>query len=291
MNKSNLNYYNQCPVCASGNIKDKYKLKSYLISECLNCSALFVGEMLTMDFLKEHYEQLDGDFVYEVDNEECINYYYQKIKTEIEKIKPNKGAILDVGCSSGVFLNQMKGWEKHGAEISKKMGGMAKRRIGENVLVKSFEEYPIKYNYFDVITLQDVFDHFINPYENLKKCYAMLKPGGLLVVKVHNISCLYARITGASFYAIVPPSHLFYFNKKSLNMILDRAGFKIYKSRFIGQVLQLKTAFHRLAREETDTIYYKLYKFFRNNMLGGIKIHKNLNDIITVFAIKKEEIK
>ncbi len=288
MNKNNSDYYNQCPICASENIRDKYKLKRYLISECLNCSVLFVKEILTMDFLKKHYDQLDGDFVYEVDNEKCINYYYQKIKSEIEKAKPNKGSILDVGCSSGLFLNQMKGWERHGVEISKKMGAVAKEKIGANILIKSFEEYPIKYNYFDVITLQDVFDHFISPHENLKKCYAMLKPGGLLVIKVHNISCLYARITGANFYAIVPPSHLFYFNEKALKIVLDEFGFKIYKSRFIGQVLQLKTLFHRLAREKTNTMYYKLYKFLGNNMLGKIKIYKNLNDIITVFAIKQE---
>lgn len=194
-------YYHQCPICKSRNIKDKYKLKNYLISECLNCSVLFVKEILTEDFLKRFYQKSKEDFPYEDDNQKFLDYYYYKIKSEIEKIKPSKGALLDVGCSSGFFLDQMEGWERHGIEISEKFGNIAKEKIGDTVYIGSFEDYPAKENYFEVITLQDVFDHFINPYKNLKKCYDMLKPGGLLVIKAHNISCLYAKMRGVNFFS------------------------------------------------------------------------------------------
>ena len=284
--KHSFDYYKECPVCTSRNIKDKHKLKDYTISECLNCSVLFVKEILTEDFLKSFYQKSEGDFAYEDNNQKSLDYYYKRIKSEIENIKPAKGAILDVGCSSGFFLDQMEGWEKHGIEISETFGNMAKERIGDTVYIGSFENYPVKKNYFNVITLQDVFDHFINPSKNLRKCYDMLKPGGLLVIKVHNISCLYAKIKGANFYAIIPPVHIFYFNEKSLKIILNRLGFRFFKSRFIGHVLQLRTIFYRLSRDGTNPFYYKLCNLVKNNIFGEIKFYKNFRDIITVFAVK-----
>ena len=288
LNKYNFAYYKECPICTSKNIKDKYKVTGFTISECSECSVLFVREMLTMDFLKDCYQKSEG-VAYEDDNQKCLGYYYHKIKSEIEKIKPNKGAILDIGCSSGFFLNRMEGWERHGIEISEEFGCKARGRIGDTVFIGPFEEYSVKENYFDVIALQDVFDHFVNPYGNLKKCYDMLKPGGVLVIKVHNISCLYAKITGANFYAIIPPQHLLYFNEKSLKYILNKVGFKFLKSRFIGHVLQLKTVFYRLSSGRPNTVSYKLYKLLKNNKFGKIELYKNLHDIITVFAVKKEK--
>jgi len=286
INKKGFDYYKECPICTSKNIRDKYNLNGYAVSECLSCSGLFVKKILTIDFLKKFYQDSTGDFAYEFDNEECLSYYYDKIKIEIEKIKSNKGTILDVGCAEGFFLDKMKGWERHGTEISAKFANMAREKIGKNIFIGPFEEYPLKKNYFDVITVQDVCDHFINPYENLKKCYSMLKPGGLLIIKVHNISCLYAKITGVNFYAILVPTHLFYFNEKSLKVILNRIGFKFYKSKFIGNLLQLKTIFYRLSREGTNKFFYRIFKLIEKSVFGKIKIHKNLNDIITIFAIK-----
>lgn len=288
MNKFEFNYYQQCPVCASKNIRDKYKLKEYILAECSKCSLLFVREILSEDFLKKHYASDSNEYIsYGSDNELCLIYYYLKLKSEIEKIKPLKGKILDVGCSAGFFLDQMKGWDRYGIEISK-TGEIAKQKMGNKIFLGFFEKYPAQQNYFDVITLQDVFDHFIDPNKNLKKCYEMLKPGGLLIIKVHNISCLYAKLTGSKFYAIIPPTHLFYFNKKSLKVLLSKNGFKFYKSKFISHILQLKVIFYRLSHNKTDNFFYKIFKILDNNTLGKVKIYKNLRDIITVFAIKEK---
>lgn len=259
-----------------------------MISECLDCSVLFVKEVLAENLL-ENYQKSRQEFVYENDNQESLDYYYSKIKLEIEKIKPVRGAILDVGCSSGFFLNQMEGWEKHGVEISEKFGAMAKKKIGDAIYIGSFEDYFFQKNYFDVITLQDVFDHFINPRKNLRKCYDMLKPGGLLIIKVHNSSCLYAKITGENFYAIIPPIHLFYFNEKSLRYVLNKIGFKFLKLKFIGYMLQLKTIFYRLSKDGDRLAWYKLYRLFENNIFSKIKIYKNFHDIITIFATKDKK--
>jgi len=276
-----------CPLCGGQELKIKYEVKGYTLTECLSCSAVFVRNILTHKYLEEFYQNQEGNCSYcDDDNSDCINYYNLKLKSEIEKLRPGKGSILDVGCCSGLFLDQVPGWERHGVEVSEKYGEKAKDRIGENIFIGSFEEYPVREEYFDVITLQDVFDHFIDPINNLKKCKVMLKPGGLLVIKVHDISCLFARICGSEYYAIAPPVHLFYFREGSLRFILEQTGFQFHKKRFIGHLIKIKAVFLGLSRTDQRALAYKVYKFLDKSMIGNIKIYKNLHDIITVFAVK-----
>ena len=110
----------------------------------------------------------------------------------------------------------MPDWECHGNEITKHYGMTAREKYGENIFIGPFDDYPLREGYFDVITLQDVFDHIRDPLPMLEKCHRLLRPGGLIAVKVHNISCLYAKFTGKNFYALIPPAHLFYYDKQTL---------------------------------------------------------------------------
>ncbi len=129
----------------------------------------------------------------------------------------------------------------------------------------------------------------VDPLEALKKCNKLLKPNGLLIVKVHDMSCLYAKITGKNFYAFLPPLHLFYFNRTSLVMALKKASFKVILSKHMGHLLLLNTIFYRLSRGNQKKHLFKLYKLMKGTWFGHRKIYKNLHDIITVFAVKKEK--
>jgi hypothetical protein len=117
----------------------------------------------------------------------------------------------------------------------------------------------------------------------------MLKEGGLLVIKVHNISCLYARLTGAGFYAIIPPSHLFYYDRRTLTLAASKSGFEVVETKFIAHLLRLSTVFMRLSRGDKKSLFYRIYLALANRSVGKIKIRKNLHDIITLFAVKRGE--
>jgi SAM-dependent methyltransferase len=141
-------------------------------------------------------------------------------------------------------------------------------------------------NYFDVITLQDVFDHLRDPIAILNKCHAMLKPGGMIVIKVHNISCLWAKLTGPRFYAVQPPSHLFYYDKGTLDLLLGKTGFRLIDTRFIPHILRIWIVLHRFARGNQDSPFLRIARRLKSTWLGEAKIKKNLRDIITVIAVK-----
>ena len=182
----------------------------------------------------------------------------------------------------------MEGWERHGVELSEKHADSAKKQtFGESIFCGLIEDYPVTKERFDVITFQDSFDHLVDPRYILQKSHDLLKPEGLIVIKVHNISCLYAKLTGSKFYAILPPMHLFYFNETSLIQLLKRSRFRWIKSRFIGHMLALETVLFRLSSGNQYSIFFHLYKLVKGTKIGRIPVYKQFNDIITIFAVKE----
>lgn len=286
-------YHSSCPVCGSTVLNYKYTIDDFTIIQCGSCKVMFVKERLSQEELDYHYAKAvegtedDEDHVYlNQQNIENLNYYYKNLRTYILERVP-KGKVLDIGCNAGYFLDVMEGFECYGIERSPSHGNIAKEKYGDNVFIGTFEEYEPPDFLFDCITLQDVLDHMVDPVETLKKCSSLLKPDGVLVVKVHDMDCLYAKLTGENFYAFVPPLHLFYFNRTSLPKALENASFKIVLSKHMGHLLLLNTIFYRLARGDHDSIFFKLHEFLKGTWLGDMKVRKNLRDIITVIAMKK----
>lgn len=115
----------------------------------------------------------------------------------------------------------------------------------------------------------------------------MLKTEGLLIIKVHNISCLYAKLSGSAFYAIIPPYHLFYYDPQTLAFTTKKAGFRIVETDFIAHLLRLSTVFMRLARGDTNSVFFRLYTAIGGSKLENLTIKKNLHDIMTVFEVKE----
>lgn len=277
--------HSSCPLCRGVKLTALWEVNGYTIAKCATCSLVFVQNQVTVEELIAHYAG-GKDEAYDESNAECLNYYYRKLGELIRSRFPQPGKILDVGCSRGWFLDVMTGWECHGNEMVTSDAAIASERFGDRIHIGPFEEYPMQENYFDVITLQDVFDHFLDPMPALEKCRRLLRPGGMIAIKVHNISCLYAKLTGPNFYAIIPPSHLFYYDRRTLGSALSAAGFKVVDSRFIGHLFKVKMIFLRLSRGNANSLTYRIYKKLIGTALGEIKFHKNLHDIITVLAVK-----
>lgn len=277
--------HSACPLCGSVDLKALWELNGYSISKCRDCSLVFVLNYVTTDELIAHYGAMNDDS-YGENNLDCLNYYYHALGSLIQERFPGGGRILDIGCSRGWFLDTMKDWECHGNEITETYGAAAREKHGDRIFIGPFEDYPVRESFFDVITLQDVFDHIRDPLEMLRKCHIMLRPGGLIAIKVHNISCLYAKLTGKRFYAVMPPSHLFYYDRSTLARTLEKSEFKVVDSRFIGHLFRIKTIFLRLSRGDLKTPQYRLYQALKGTAVGEFRFKKNLHDIITMLAVK-----
>ncbi len=129
------------------------------------------------------------------------------------------GAVLDVGCSTGGFLYQLRkrfpAWyEILGTDASGPALDYAESR-GVPVVRGDFMEQQFAGKQFDALTFWAVLEHVIEPRAYLERAWALLKPGGLCFVLAPNLQSLAARVLGGR-YRYIYPQHLNYFTKATL---------------------------------------------------------------------------
>ncbi|MGL4772215.1 MAG: glycosyltransferase [Clostridium sp.] len=111
----------------------------------------------------------------------------------INLIKEDKNKIinvLEVGCSTGANLQEIKGRYKnsklYGVEISEGASKIAST-IGE-IITGDIEEVELPYEkeYFDYIILPNILDKLRNPWDTLKKITKYIKKNGYVLATISN---------------------------------------------------------------------------------------------------------
>jgi 2-polyprenyl-3-methyl-5-hydroxy-6-metoxy-1,4-benzoquinol methylase len=288
--RSTANWYTTCPLCAGNALANRYRIDGFTIASCAGCSLVFVRERMSNETLKPYYDLPEQDFVYDdPSNQANLDYYYAQMKDVITRYVPS-GKILDVGCNRGQFLDMMGDrWDRYGVELAPHFAEQSRQKYGDHVYHGLLENFPAQEDPFDVVTVMDVLDHCPDPVAELRHVNRLMRPGGLVVVKVHNISCLWAKVVRDKFYAFIPPYHLYYFDRKTLAQTLGAAGFQVKETRYMPHRMNLKTVPYRLARGKTSGLWFDLYKLLSRSRLGNVKIYKNLHDLITMIAVKEHD--
>ena len=177
----------KCYLCNyEGNMKIKSNVNGRDIVCCPNCTLEFMfpqtnDEELNKIYSSKNYPTCSFDSGI---NENPITLMKRKTFNRIlKKIIPycNCGNLLDMGCSSGLLLEEAKllGFEPYGIEISEYASSIAKKRIGsERIYNGTLESSNFNKNFFNVITMIDVIEHVRNPVETLKKIRNILNSTG-----------------------------------------------------------------------------------------------------------------
>lgn len=145
-----------------------------------------------------------------------------------------RGAVLDVGCSSGAFLFQLKKrwpgeYEILGTDVSGPPLDYAESR-DVPVVRGNFLEQDWGGRALDAITFWAVLEHLLEPRQFLERAGAILKPGGKCFVLVPNLESLAVRVLGAKCRYILP-QHLNYFSASTLaRLAAGGRGFQMVDS-------------------------------------------------------------
>lgn len=136
------------------------------------------------------------------------------------------GRLLDVGCAAGAFLVAMRerGWQVQGVEVSEDAARVARERHGLDVFTGVLEEAAFPDACFDAVTMWDVLEHVHNPLATLCEIRRVLKPGGVLVVRVPNLASWDARLFGTYWAGLDAPRHLYVFSPQTLRAVEAQAG-------------------------------------------------------------------
>jgi len=161
---------------------------------------------------------------------------YNKMSRTIQAFfKDDSGALMDVGCSTGLFLNHMaqKGWTVTGVEPNKESAQYAIGKFGLNIINGGFESVSLPKESFDVITYWDVMEHVYDPMTVFAKTNQLLKKNGLLLINFPPAESYSRKKFGESWIGYDPPRHLFVFSMTTMEMYLEKNGFEILDWRNI----------------------------------------------------------
>jgi 2-polyprenyl-3-methyl-5-hydroxy-6-metoxy-1,4-benzoquinol methylase len=170
------------------------------------------------------------------------------------------GSILDLGCSSGAFLETLTGgkWELFGIEMSAEVARRAEKRTGAKIFVGDILDAPFPQGYFDSITCFHVFEHMYKPKEILQKVSHWLKPGGIFYMMVPNIHSAGEKTFKSYWYALELPRHLFHWSPKAIRhairyVDLEEVSVTTYREVFFEQSMKyvLDDLFKRFGVQRT----------------------------------------
>ncbi len=197
------------------------------LARCSNCGLAWQHPLPARDLLEDAYTRLvDPRYLEEAPHR--LRSAQSMLRLVGRYAHRKQGPLLDVGCSSGIFLGvaRQAGWQVHGIEPSVAMSAIARRKFGDRVQTASFERANVVPGAFGVVTLWDVLEHVPDPYRVVVKASQALSPAGTIFINVPVRDSLVARLLGAR-WPLLLPEHLWYYTRPSLRFLLDRVGLKV----------------------------------------------------------------
>jgi len=228
-----------CYLCGSTKIHKLFDTFDYwynrsqftaIYYECNNCGLIFQFPIPPKENILNLYP---GEYV----NETTVQglFFKRGLRNRCRIILGYKrhGQLLDIGCSTGEFIRAMRDWyhwEVTGVEIDPKAAQIGKAIYDLNIIAGDYEDIILPDNSYDVITLWDVLEHLPQPDQTLRKVRALLKPDGILVIRIPNADSWDAMMFNQYWAGYDPPRHMYVFRKQTLKNLLTLNGFRVKKN-------------------------------------------------------------
>jgi len=148
---------------------------------------------------------------------------------EVERFQPDKGRILDIGCSFGFFLDvaRTRGWQTAGVEIGEYAATFARDKLGLDVYRGDLLDAPFEPGHFEAITMWNVLEHLDDPLSQLARINSLLKPNGSVVFTTGDTDSYMRRLQGLRWRALIPPIHVANYNAGAVERLLGKTGFAL----------------------------------------------------------------
>jgi 2-polyprenyl-3-methyl-5-hydroxy-6-metoxy-1,4-benzoquinol methylase len=174
----------------------------------------------------ENYDKIAADHLIAISNT-CSNPWIDEESWKtmekstfdlLVKYARTRDKVLDVGVGLGRLSEMLSDYERYGMDIALSYLEIAKKK-GIEVCMSLVEDMPYKKNYFDIVVCTDVLEHVLDFNLSIKKILTILKPKGVLVIRVPYKECLDPYLLKDYPYFYV---HLRTFDEPSLTLQFTR---------------------------------------------------------------------
>ncbi len=281
-----------CALCGFYDPITMFRVNGYTIVRCACCGLEYVDCTVRDDFPETFYQddffkgghEKFGYADYLGDRDNNMRMASNRVRL-IERFR-TRGSVLDVGCAAGFFLEALGSqWDRYGCEPCAGMADTAREKFGDRIARTAFEQHDTDRR-FDVITMWDSLEHVTDPNGCLSKAYDYLKDDGLLFIGTPDSGSVAARLLGRRWYYYVPPAHLFFFDRRTLHVLLRKHGFQRQHLEYTATYLSMAELLINLSYLSGTTALRTLSERFAEGSRWNFNFPYKVFDEMAVVARK-----
>ena len=150
-----------------------------------------------------------------------------------------KGRMLDIGTANGAFVRaaRERGMDAWGHDLSKDS-------LSPTVYAGPLTDIHFPTDHFQTVTMHDVFEHVIDPWEFLAEAHRLTVQGGLLIIDFPDFEAPEGR------HHWKKVEHIWLFSLKQLTDLTDKIGFDVAK---VDRPMPGRYMLHLTKRKEKRT--------------------------------------
>ena len=275
----------KCKVCLSDSVEEIFDSfnthgknildegDKFQVYRCNHCGLVFLNDI---EVNQSYYDKYYQDDYYKEDKKSIsfvnlvsnalskfsINKKQKLILKMLDK-KIGRVSILDIGCGTGDFLENLNvsRFDRYGCEINERGYSAC---IGKGLKVYKGDVFNIdfKNKKFDVVTLWHVLEHVKDPVKLFERVDKVLYEDGILVFQVPNTNSLGFKVGGKYWFHMDSPRHLVLYNKKSVEELCRVSGFEVVSivNEFYDYPLDL---FWSVRKSNLRYVIYPFYIIFK----------------------------
>lgn len=290
---------NSCPICSGTSFADNLTCKDYTttgesfsLKKCAKCDFTFTDPkpdelVIGKYYLSDKYISHTGGSKSLIDS---IYVFARSIalkqKRKILEKNANGKFILDFGCGTGAFLNEMQthGWKSVGVEPSAHANEKA-QQITKSKIYKSITE--LEESNLDAITLWHVLEHLHDLNGTLKKFHGLLKESGTIFIAVPNLKSHDAKFYKSFWAAYDVPRHLWHFSQDNMKMLLSNHGFKLVDILPMKMDSFYVSLLSESYQNPNQSKPINLLKALIRGLISNLKARKNKNYSSLIYIAKR----
>ncbi len=242
-----------CPICNSketnnileldcGNFNNSTLYQFVKLNVCKKCGHVY--NILSLDdinglmkYYNNEYSQINLSSTDKIgDRPGSSNLFTLKRHTQLYSlISPYINAsskVLDVGCAMGGFLDYLynQGLSNlYGIDLIEDYVSYAQKKGIYNIKLGNAESIPFEDNTFDLLILDQVIEHLIDPIKVFQEARRVLSQDGIICIGIPDAS-RYDEIYLFDFYWFIMREHVHHFDINHLKLVAELEGFKLESS-------------------------------------------------------------